>query len=149
MGIHSHILIMDTPETDQITKTIAESEQMIPSMSLAPNAEELKSEYQDILRLSKKLADSIDYISKAGGDGENNEQVRDFCLDAGIPADFSKERLLFKKSVLNRIQESMFANPDIMPGGPAATTLDVSNISSIKQLEQVIEYAPLTKYLLS
>merc|ERR1712066_838688 len=108
---------------------------------------EFNKEYNNILAASQRISESIDALANV----EVSDEVREFCLQQGIPIEFVRERLLFKKSVLNKIEKNMFTNPlkDAIPGGPAANTLDITNVKSVKQFERTIEYAPISRYFAS
>lgn len=139
---------MDQPEAEHIAEAMDNADGVVPNVNTA----EFKEEYQNVLRLSKKLAESIDFLSKAAdANDEMSNEVRDFCLESGIPTTFTKERLLFKKSVMNRIEEQMFTNPckDPIPGGPDASMLNIVNVANLQQFEHAIEYGPVGKYLVA
>merc|ERR1712178_16479 len=133
---------MDIPESEQleILKTIPKTEASIDPVELSRN-------YSNILEASQRISESIEAISK----NTVSEEIRQFCMENGIPVEFAKEKLLFKKSVMNRIERNMFTNPlkDAIPGGPDANTLDIQNVKSIGQFERTVEYSPISKYLSS
>jgi len=137
---------MDIPESEQheILKNMPKTEANIDPI-------ELNKEYQNILAASQRISESIDAISKVSDDGTVSEEVKEFCMQNGIPIEFVRERLLFKKSVMNKIEKNMFTNPlkDAIPGGPGSNTLDIKNVKSIKQFEHTIEYSPISKYFAS
>lgn len=137
---------MDVPESEHILETVDHTSNH-PSNIPPIKPEQLKSEYDNVLRLSRKLANAIDILSSTSDD--SNSALRQFCLETGIPTAFTKERLLFKKSLLNKIEDQMFlpSSSNVKPGGPGTNILDVRNVGNIKDIEQVIEYGGIWKYL--
>ena len=97
---------MDIPELEQheILKNMPKTEANI-------NPTELNKEYKNILAASQRISESIDAISKISDDGTVSKEVKEFCMQNGIPIEFVRERLLFKKSVMNKIEKNMFTNP--------------------------------------
>ena len=100
---------MDIPESEHIRQS-KDSSHSFPNSNPPIKPEQLKAEYDNVLRLSRKLSNAIDILSSTKDENAEKSEtdLRNFCLETGIPTAFTKERLLFKKSLLNKIEDNMF-----------------------------------------